>query len=254
MIRIRGTLARVGMAGMAVAVGAWPPFVSAQSPAAWRGKDVKYVRDSEEYATLVRQIYRTAAQAVEQTRRTQRDTAPWTVVLDVDETALDNSAFELERETYGVPFDAENWNAYVARRQSWAVPGVQEFIAGIRAAGGRVAWITNRDEITREDTRENLRRLGLWADTDRLCLRTERAYTKAVRRREVMTGSGQCAWTGQPMRILAFVGDQLGDFPGGDEDIADAGNDDAFGKRFFIVPNPMYGDWLRDVTRRWPWQ
>jgi len=225
--------------------------VVAQSPAALHGLHVKYVRDSEEYATLTRQIYRTALAAVLDVQRNTPDQTPWGVVIDVDETALDNSTFELERETYWVPFDDENWNAYVARRESGAVPGAREFVRSIRAAGGRIAWITNRDEAAQEDTRENLRRVGLWQDSDRLCLRSSGEDTKAVRRREVETGTGRCNWDGRPARILAFIGDALGDFPAAGEDIAEAGNDAAFGSRFFLMPNPMYGTWTRRVTRRW---
>jgi predicted secreted acid phosphatase len=57
---------------------------------------IKYMRDSEEYATLARQVYRLAEEAV---TRLARDNAsrPWTVVLDIDETTLDNSTYQLER-------------------------------------------------------------------------------------------------------------------------------------------------------------
>ena len=247
---IRGVM----VSACVLSVGPAVRFAAAQSPAAIHGLQVKYVRDSEEYATLTRQIYRTALAAVREAQRNTFDQTPWVVVLDVDETALDNSAYELERETYWVPFDDETWNAYVARRESGAVPGAREFVHSVRAAGGRIAWITNRDEAVRDDTRENLRRVGLWQDSDRLCPQSSREDTKAVRRREVVTGTGRCSWDGRPVRILAFIGDALGDFPAAGEDIAEAGNDAAFGSRFFLMPNPMYGTWTRRVTRRWDWQ
>lgn len=247
---IRATL----LAAWVLSIGPGVGNAVAQSPAALHGLHVKYVRDSEEYATLTRMIYRMALNAVRSALEQSRDTTPWVVSMDVDETALDNSAFELERETYWVPFDRENWNSFVARRESGVVPGALEFVQAIRDLGGRVVWITNRDEVSREDTRENLWRVGLWKDTDRLCLRSDREYTKAVRRREVLAGEGRCSWDGRPVRILAFLGDALGDFPGVGEDIADAGDDTAFGTRFFLIPNPMYGPWTRRVTRRRPWQ
>src|SRR4051812_36652692 len=61
---------------------------------------IKYMRDSEEYATLARQVYRLAGDAVS---RLARDNSgrPWTVVLDIDETTLDNSTYQLERAAYG---------------------------------------------------------------------------------------------------------------------------------------------------------
>jgi len=212
--------------------------------------EVKYVRDSLEYAVLVRQVYRQATQAVRAGAPAKGPARPWAVVLDVDETALDNSVYQLERAAYDLPFDDESWNAWVRRAQAPAVPGVAEFIAAVRAAGGSVAWITNRDDVVREETRRNLAAVGLWDDADRLCLKTtDPAYTKGVRRREVATGQGACAWQGRPTEVRAFVGDQVGDFPAEGEDSPDAGREEAFGTRFFLLPDPMYGGWTTRVTR-----
>ena len=211
--------------------------------------EIKWVRDSAEYAALVRQVYRQATAAVRAAAERRGPARDWAVVLDIDETALDNSVYQLERAAYAKPFDDASWNAFVRRMQSPAVPGALDFVTGVRAAGGRVTWISNRDDATREATRRNLAHVGLWHDDDRLCLLTEKAYTKAVRRREVTTGTGACAWAGRPAEVVAFVGDQLGDFPAAGEDLPDAGRDEALGTRFFLLPDPMYGSWTTRVTR-----
>jgi acid phosphatase len=208
---------------------------------------IKYMRDSEEYATLARQVYRMAGEAVE--RDATRGGGPWAVVLDIDETALDNSIYQLERAAYGQPFEAVSWAAWIGRREAAAVPGVAGFIRLVRHAGGRVAWISNRDAKLAEPTRENLEALGLWDAGDRLCAQNTPQHTKADRRREVVAGQGDCSWNGTPMRVLAFVGDQLGDFPGTSEEIAETGSDTAFGHRCFLLPNSMYGAWTTAVTR-----
>jgi 5'-nucleotidase (lipoprotein e(P4) family) len=221
--------------------------VSAQAPSA-AATGIKYMRDSEEYAALSRQVYRLAAEAVAR-RAAGLASGSWAVVLDVDETALDNSAYQLDRAAYGLPFENASWNAWVMRREAGAVPGVVEFIAGVRRLGGRVAWITNRDAVVAEATRGNLRSTGLLADTDRVCPQ-EPQRTKAVRRAELVAGNGGCAWAGMPVHVLAFVGDQMGDFPAPDEHIADTGTDDAFGRTCFLLPNSMYGEWASKVTRR----
>ncbi len=214
---------------------------------------VKWVRDSEEYATITRQIYRQAGRAVEAAARQVPRGRPWAVVLDVDETALDNSVYQLERAAYDLPFEAASWNAWTMRAEAGVVPGVQEFIAAARRLGGRVAWITNRAAVSTDVTRANLERFGLYDAADRLCLLTaDTAYTKAVRRREVATGAGACGWAGERVTVLVFVGDQLGDFPAAGEDDPDAGADAAFGTRYFLLPDPMYGSWERRVTRRRP--
>jgi acid phosphatase len=209
------------------------------------------MRDSEEYAAIARQLFRSAERAATDAARRQPRGSAWAVVLDVDETALDNSAHQLERLAYRVPFDSASWNAWTRRVEAGTVPGVAGFIAAVRRLGGRVAWISNRWESTREPTRANLTARGLWNDDDRLCLLTpEPAYTKAARRAEVASGAGRCGWDGTPVTVLAFVGDQMADFPQAGEQDPDAGRDDAFGVRFFLLPDPMYGSWATRVTRR----
>jgi len=235
------------LAGGGVAAGQSP--CDCEPPAEPSHLEIKWVRDSAEYAALFRQVYRQATGTVRLAAERRGPGRDWAVVLDIDETALDNSVYQLERAAYGKPFDEVSWNAFVRRMQSPAVPGVVDFVNAVRAAGGHVTWISGRDDATREATRRNLAQAGLWNDDDRLCLQTEKAYTKAVRRREVSTGTGACAWAGRPVEVFAYMGDQMGDFPAAGEDLPDAGRDEAFGTRFFLLPGPMYGWWTTRVTR-----
>jgi acid phosphatase len=223
--------------------------VEQPAPLPARSNGVKYVRDSEEYATLARQIYRLATEAVDRAARTM-GAAPWAVVLDVDETSLDNSVYELERLAYGQPFEALSWNVWVSRRGAAAVPGAPAFVQHVRQAGGRVVYITNREAALDAATRDNMRAVALWTDADRLCAQKDSTHTKAQRRRELIAGQGDCSWAGMPMRAPVFVGDQLGDFPEASERIPDTGTDAAFGRTCFLLPNPMYGTWTTGVTRR----
>jgi 5'-nucleotidase (lipoprotein e(P4) family) len=224
-------------------------IVHAQQPIAVQHLGIKYMRDSEEYATLARQVYRTAEEAVTRVSNQQR-TGQWAVVLDVDETALDNSTYQLERAAYGLPYDDTSWAEWVARRRAPAVPGVAAFIELVRRAGGHVAWITNRSTSLAEPTRDNLKAARVWNDDDRLCLQRNVPDPKSSRRRELVTGTGDCSWRGRPMSIVAFVGDQLSDFPQPAEQIPETGTDAAFGRTCFLLPNSMYGAWTSTVTRR----
>ena len=229
-----------------VLVSTLQALVAAQQPTATRELGIKYVRDSEEYAVLTRQVYRLAAEAVDRARASV--SGAWAVVLDIDETTLDNSTYQVERAVYGLPYDDASWNAWVLRREAAAVPGVKTFVDRVRAAGGHVAWITNREAALSDAVRANLVSVGVWSNDDRLCgLKPQ--YPKSQRRHEVVSGTGECAWPSGPMRFLAFVGDQLGDFPSTAEMIPGTGTDDAFGTTCFLLPNPMYGDWTSRVTR-----
>jgi 5'-nucleotidase (lipoprotein e(P4) family) len=231
-----------------------PLLVNAQQPALLpQNLGIKYMRDSQEYATLARQVYRTAELAV-RTAAQGLQKGAWVVSLDIDETALDNSAYQLEREAYRLPFDVVSFNAWVMRRQAAAVPGVAEFAQTVHQLGGKIAWISNRDAQTLEATRANLTALQLWSDQDRLCLQAQTTPRppKRTRRSEVLAGQGECSWPGTKMRFIAFVGDQMGDFPEADEGIPGTGTDLAFGRTCFLLPQAMYGDWVTRVTRTLP--
>ncbi len=229
-------------AALLLALALVPPRLAAQAPS---HLEIKYVRDSEEYPTLVRQVYRSAAAAVEQGRRALHSGTVWAVVLDIDETSLDNSVYQLERAAYGRPYDEASWNVWVRRREAPAAPGVAGFVSAVRSAGGRVAWISNRNVSVGEATRANLEQVGLWRDGDLLCLATDSTYPKARRRSELRSGEGACAWDGTPATVLAYVGDQLGDFPAAGEEPGVSDRDSAFGRRYFLLPDPMYGAWTR---------
>src|SRR5207302_101409 len=122
-------------------------------------------------------------------------------------------------------------------------PGSVEFVTNVRRSRGHVAWITNRDARLTDATRANLHAVGLWNDDDRLCAQETPQHSEAERRHEVVTGIGDCSWAGRQMRVLAFVGDQLGDFPEASEQIPQTGTDAAFGHICFLLPNSMYGTW-----------
>lgn len=220
--------------------------------------EIKYVRDSAEYATLSRQVYRLATTAA-LARANGHARGSWGVVLDIDETTLDNSAYQLERAAYNLPYEGQSWAAWIGRAEAGTVPGVKEFLDAVRTAGGRVAFITDRateygaENTSKFDqvapTRANLVRNGLWHDGDLLCLKSGKEDTKATRRRSVASGDGPCSWSGVKVDVVAFLGDQMGDFPQNGEPFEGAGTDAQFGRTFFLLPDPLYGGWTSGVTR-----
>jgi 5'-nucleotidase (lipoprotein e(P4) family) len=214
------------------------------------GLQIKYVRDSAEYAVLMEQIYRVATAAVERARQVLPAGATWAVVLDIDETVLDNSVYQLERGAYGLGSDGGSWSAWVEWAQAPTVPGVSGFLAAVRSAGGRIAFITNRSEATRTATLRNLTSVGVWREGDLLCPKQPGAGpSKAGRRAELRGGNGPCAWPGKPATVLAYLGDQIGDFPAASEEPG-TNWPEAFGVRYFLLPDPMYGDWTSQITRQ----
>ena len=214
------------------------------------GLEIKWVRDSAEYAWITTQTYRTAARTVVRQSKRRKD-GTWAVVLDVDETVLDNNTYHLERYAYGIGYEDTSWYAWCDRRAAPAIPGAKAFVDTVREAGGKVIYITNRFEVNREATQDNLTALGLFEEGDALCLRdkADPAYTKVARRSDALAGQGRCS-TGGPVEVVAYVGDQMSDFPEpGEEKVV---WDQQIGVRYFLLPNPSYGRWTRSVTRDLP--
>lgn len=212
-------------------------------------RDVRWVKNSIEYGAICMQTYRAAWRAVKSQAKALRE--PWAVVLDIDETVLNNTPYQVELAVRGESYTPATWAAWVERRQATPVPGAAAFLDSVRSLGefAHVVFITNRDAARDSATIANLKAYGLWRSDDMLLARRDRADTKEVRRREVLEGIGRCAGRG-PRRIIALIGDQIGDLvddSGADRDSLRqrllSGPD--LGRRYFVLPNPMYGSWER---------
>jgi 5'-nucleotidase (lipoprotein e(P4) family) len=217
--------------------------VPAPSPSAARpsvGDPILWVRTSAEYRALALQTYRAATRALEELAGA-RGAGTWAVILDADETVLDNSQHQKEQAALGRSFDAATWSAWVARREAGAVPGARAFLGRVRALGGRIAIVTNRTQAECDDTKASFRALELpW---DVMLCKTDRSE-KEPRFDQVAKGAEGLP----PLEVLLFVGDNIQDFPGLRQPLRH-GPEDAFaefGRRYFLLPNPMYGSWERN--------
>ena len=196
--------------------------------------DVRWVRESNEYGALCNQLFRQATVAILKSIISQGDSGNLAVVVDLDETVLDNSLYQVERWKAGLSFTQDSWSDWVNREEAGLVPGAKEFLSTIRKKGIRVVFISNRMNGNLEPTRRNLRALGVLGPDDLFLLRLNKDDVKELRRREVVEGKGRIEKAG-PFKVIGYVGDQMGDFP---DDLSDA-----FGKKYFLLPNPMNGKW-----------
>ena len=96
--------------------------------------------------------------------------------------------------------------------------------------GGKVVFISNRHVVAEQATKDNLDALGLWGKGDIICLKTDdEAYTKVVRRTEARTGSGTCTVKDKSLALLAYLGDNIHDFPETGEETQEGGREALFG-------------------------
>ncbi len=204
---------------------------------------VRWVRSSAEHRAIFLQTYRLATEELER-RAAGRAAGSWAVILDADETVLDNAQYQQERARAGLPYTDESWNDWVRREAATALPGAAEFVARVRALGGRAVIVTNRDASVCEPTRANLRALGIAVDAV-LC-REPGPGDKNPRFRAVQAGTAPSPLP--PLAVVMWVGDNVGDFPGLSQAIRTqpASAFAEFGRSWIVLPNPMYGSWERN--------
>lgn len=165
------------------------------------------------------------------------------VVVDADETVLDNSRYQATLQKNRQNYDARTWTEWVKRVEAEAVPGAVEFLRYAASRGVRVFYITNRNLEEKEATAENLKKLGFPNVSDQtLLIKTDpKISSKEPRRKSVSS----------KYRIVLLMGDNLNDFAEIFEQsktvaarlAAVEQNKSQFGKRFIVLPNAMYGDW-----------
>lgn len=171
---------------------------------------------------------------------------PPAVIVDVDETVLDNSAYQARLVRAGLGYDEESWQAWCREEAARPLPGALDFARQAAALGITVFYVTNRDRALHQATLRNLRAVGFPVAGEHVFLglgmevegcTSARASDKGCRRQQV----------GRTHRVLVQVGDQMGDFVDPDgrslaaQRAALAPWRAWIGERWFVLPNPTYG-------------
>ena len=176
-------------------------------------------------------------------RMNRRDRKPRAIIVDLDETVLDNSRYEGMLLQDRVNYNQKTWTEWINRAEATAVPGAVEFLRYAASRGVKVFYITNRNDAQKQGTATNLKKLGFPNVSDQtLLVQTDlKNSTKEPRRQSV----------GAKFRIVLLMGDDLNDFSDVFENsrtvesrmaAADRYKEE-FGKRFILLPNAMYGNW-----------
>lgn len=239
-----------------------PAASSAAAPVA--GDDnlnaVLWMQRSAEYQAVAEQTYRAAADRLDAALKEpnwdalvpeERGNAAAglkpAVVMDVDETVLDNSPYQARLIRNGKEYDELSWDQWVAEKKARPIPGVVDFAKAATAKGITVLYVSNRAVHLTDATLANLRSAGLPVADNSVLLGLgtvvkdceQNGSEKNCRRRLV----------GQQYRVLMQFGDQLGDFvqvvantPGGRAQLLQQYHD-WFGERWWMLPNPSYGSW-----------
>lgn len=198
------------------------PAATATDPTSKTAAEIREYRDSGDWGRAIAKQTKKAKAWLKQ--RTQGKRAPKkpALVLDIDETALDN--YPCLDEKGGIPYDSGIYAGCVVAYDAPALKPVLSLFKRARQLKVKVFFITGRPDAIREGTLKNLRAAGY---TGKYELHTrpadyqgesaappKRAARKAIQKRG--------------FKILANVGDQRSDLKGG------------YSERTYYLPNPVY--------------
>ncbi len=200
---------------------------------------VLYVQSAAEYRALCYQAFNAATLSLENRFRSEHPKKPFAVIVDIDETMLNNSPYEakLIKDTLSYP---NGWKEWIDLAEAEPIPGAVPFLKQAIQKGADVFYISNRRNTYLQSTMKNLRSRGFpHVDTDHVLLRTDTS-SKEPRRQSVA----------KKYTIALLIGDNLNDFsdifmhkPTADRKSAVDQEMEKFGSRYIILPNPMYGEW-----------
>lgn len=208
---------------------------------------VLWYQKSAEMRALYYQGYNIAEKLLEEKLQNRSGFKPPAVIMDIDETILDNSPSEVFLIENNVSFSEDVWKKWVNRASAKACPGALNFIKFAESQKVEVFYVTNRelpDEL--QPSILNMRKLGFpFADSSHMVFKSG-ISSKEIRRRALE----------EKFDIIMLIGDNLADF----DAVFDTRGDDLgfgaveknrerFGADFIILPNPMYGPWINAAVK-----
>lgn len=208
-----------------------------------------WMRTSAEYRALAYQGYNVAMNAVKMAvTDPSHQRKPLAIVLDADETVVDNTKLMGESIANGNGrFDAPWWRQAVHQGKSQAMPGAVEFLNEVHKQGVEIFYVSNRyAPVNLDVTIQNFKELGFPSvDKDHVLL-FEKDSDKQPRFDMIA----------KKYYVVVYMGDNAGDFPIGTKGktlaernaIIDAHKED-FGTTFVIFPNPAYGSWVSSLAK-----
>jgi len=211
---------------------------------------ILYQQKSGEYRALAYQAYNLARlrldedldkKSVKRLPKPERK-RPRAIIVDIDETILDNSPANAYSANNNLPFNIKDWYAWGEMRKAKAVPGSVDFLNYAVSKGVKIFFISNRDETQKQATIDNLKSVGFKdVSADNVWLRKVVTISTKEPRRVAVADK---------YRVVMLMGDNLDDFSDvfesksiSDRFAAVDKNRELFGKRFIVLPNAMYGTW-----------
>lgn len=216
---------------------------------------VLWYQRAAECRALCHQACNIARERIDQHLARKTDNRTNAIIVDIDETILDNSPYQAGLARRGQNYSEATWTNWVNFARAEALPGISNLLHYAASKKVEVFYVSNRKSFQTLQTITNLQRQGLpFADTNHVLLRT-RKESKDDRRGPLLTNG--------VYDIVLLIGDNLADFHHDFEStnqierlFATERARGAFGSNYILLPNPMYGNWegalydVRNTTDR----
>lgn len=209
---------------------------------------ILYQQKAAEYRALAYQAYNLARMILDNDfeRRNLKTLSrieskkPRAIVVDIDETVLDNSPAQAYNAKNSLGFELNGWYQWGEMRKAKPVPGAVDFLMYAKSKGVKVFYVSNRDEVQKKATIDNLNNAGLPDAADDTVLLRQTESSKEARRNSIS----------EKYRIVILMGDNLDDLSNTFErkTVSDRFTEvdkmrEKFGSKFIVLPNVMYGTW-----------
>lgn len=200
---------------------------------------VLYQQRAAEVKALQIQAYKLGEIRLMQILAEKKFTKKPAIVVDIDETVLDNSPYQAKQIFSGESYPT-GWDEWCKLEKAEAIAGSVDFLNTAVKQGADVFYISNRKSHLIDATINNLKAAGFpQVEKAHIMLRTKTS-SKVERRTKVSENHD----------IVLLFGDNLGDFTDGFEDASLAERDSRLveinadlASKFITLPNALYGGW-----------
>lgn len=202
---------------------------------------LNWMQQAGEYRALAYQAFNAAQAAFDSAKAAAGKKKA--VIVDLDETMIDNSAEGARRVLTKKGYSNEGWAAWCSEEIAKAIPGAADFANHVTSQGGKIFYVSNRSNSEYQHTVNNLKKLGFPAVDETSVFLKDKESQKTSRFAEAEK---------QGYTIVLFIGDNLDDFDFTGEtyrklnderrEVVDK-NKAEFGIKYILLPNPIYGNW-----------
>jgi len=228
-----------------------------RSSVLWMGTSVEYAASTTQVWKLgCAQIDKALADknwtaAVEQEGTDFQDKPP-AVITDLDETAILNLSFQAEMIKRGMDYSSKIFSEWKKYEAATPIPGAVECLQEAHKKGVQIFYVTAGKHKVEGHIKNNLEKLGfpMTEGVDTLLTKNEKPEWRSDK-------STRRAHIAEDYRIVAMFGDKMNDFVSGTATKTLEGRNavyeqhkDKIGEKWFVLPNPLYGDWDQSLYER----